>query len=854
MVWHWLATGWRSLIANPLFAFITIASLSIGCCGALLAGANINQHLSFERWVPDADRILLIRPHFRAGPAAAPGGARQLLGKAEDVFLIPMMSALEGKIPGIEAQSRFLGGEGPEEGDQSPIRFGMVDKDFYTMFGLQFVEGDARTAAADRNGIVLTESEARKRFGAGPWLGKIMKDDIPSPNPVAVVGVVRDLPTTSHIKANAFGSMDQVFGDIKGPPGMPDIRTSWNALFGGRHFIKVKEGVDIDTFISAAERQMTEIVAKAAASQPGPAAQMEFTLVPLLDLHFASQEVSGIKSSGEMTMLATLGTAALALLLVSGFNYVTLSLARSLKRRREVAVRKALGARQSNLISQYLVESIMVTAVSLVIGFALAQFLSPWFARALGQPVEMFNLADPVLLWAMALGGIVLAVAVGAYPAFYLAHVRPRAGLDTGATAALGPIGAIVSRGLLAVQIAAASVLLTIALTMGAQSNYIETRPLGFTMTDMHTVPSPCPIPQGALNNEQRAELRACDTRFLGFVRQAPGVEQASRASTFVLLQPESQPQPFSLPGVAGVAGRTLRVGVETDFLQMMGASLLAGRFYDSNSGYDRQFLDRKMLLGDHTSDRAPIIVTKAFLPLLKVDAPEDAIGKTITLPQGAARIGAFEIVGVVDDWHRQSLRKALDPIIFTPGGIQMQMVAKIDSTRLAETLAWLRKTWREQGGAANADNAYIGTVPFRESFENSYRDDQRLMIAVASFAALSIAVAGVGVYGLTAFDMRRRVREIGIRKALGAEPAGVAGMIISRQVAFATIASALSWPIGFWLANEWLSGFVYRTPLGFAVAPLASLFIIGFVAIAVSLTAIPAVAIRPSLALRLGT
>ena len=298
-----------------------------------------------------------------------------------------------------------------------------------------------------------------------------------------------------------------------------------------------------------------------------------------------------------------------------------------------------------------------------------------------------------------------------------------------------------------------------------------------------------------------------------------------------------------------------MRVAVETDFLQMMGATLIAGRFYDSNSAYDRQFLDRKMLLGDHTSDRAPLIVSRAFLPLINVAAPEDAIGKTITMPQGAARIGAFEIVGVVEDWHRRSLRQAVDPIIFTPGGITMQMVANIDPDVWDEEgVPWLGNMWRQQGGADGGNPDFINTIPFQDTFENSYRDDQRLMIAVAGFASLSILIACIGVYGLTAFDMRRRVREIGIRKALGATPGKVAGMVVSRQILFAAIASALSWPVGFWLANEWLIGFVYRTQLGLAVLPVASAFIIAFVAFAVSLTAIPAVAIRPSTALRLGT
>jgi putative ABC transport system permease protein len=864
MIMHWLTAGWRSLIANPLFTLITVASLSIGCCGALLAAANIRHHLSYERWVPDAERIFLVRQHReRGGPgppaqaadAFAPAGA---LPPAEDLLVLAMRNGLENRLPGIESQVRLIGGgEPPEDEDRPPLMPNAVDPEFFDMFGVEFVEGDA-SKFTTLDTVILTESQARKRFGDGPWVGKIFEEEMFTNRPVTVIGVVRDLPTATHHVVDAFVSIDTFLAQVmsNGSPGAPapDFSNNWGFFFGGgRHFIKIKEGVDPKVFAATAGDEIEKIVKERA--KTGPMANARFTVVPLLDLHLAGKERTAMDSSSELAMLITLGSAAAALLFVSGFNYVTLSLARSLKRRREVAVRKALGAQQGNLVSQYLAESALVTAISLLAGVGLAYFLSPWFARVIGQPNALLNIGDPVILVAMAIGGVALAFAVGAYPAFYLAHVRPRVGLDTGAAAALGPIGRLVSQILLAVQIAAATILLTIALTMGAQSNYIATRPMGFTMKDMHTVPSPCIVPPAPLTPEQRVALRACDTRFLDLVRKAPGVLQASRASTFALFQPNAPAQPFSRPGVTGEAGRAMRVAVETDFMQMMGATLLAGRFYDSSSAYDRQFLDRKMLLGDHTSDRAPIIVSRAFLPLINVTTPEEAIGKTITMPQGAARIGAFEIVGVVEDWNRRSLRQSVDPIIFTPGGITMQMVARIDPDVWEdEGLPWLTSMWRAQGGADGGNPDFILTVPFQQTFENSYRDDQRLMIAVAGFASLSILVACVGVYGLTAFDMRRRVREIGIRKALGATPRKVAGMVVSRQIVFAAIASALSWPVGFWLANEWLLGFVYRTQLGAAVLPVASAFIIGFVAFAVSLTAIPAVAIRPSTALRLGT
>jgi putative ABC transport system permease protein len=144
--------------------------------------------------------------------------------------------------------------------------------------------------------------------------------------------------------------------------------------------------------------------------------------------------------------------------------------------------------------------------------------------------------------------------------------------------------------------------------------------------------------------------------------------------------------------------------------------------------------------------------------------------------------------------------------------------------------------------------------TPLETAFENTYEADRKLMGTISGFAVLAILVAGMGVFGLSAFDMRRRVREIGIRKALGASPGRVAGMVVSRQIAFAGIASVLSWPLGWWIANEWLSGYVYRTSLGPVVLPVASVIVVAFVVAAVGLNALRASAIRPSNALRTAT
>jgi putative ABC transport system permease protein len=907
MILHWLTAGWRSLVANPLFSLITVASLAIGCCGALLAGSNIKQHLSFERWVPDAERIVVITqrqpdPFQNLGSPGAstfrmegPGIRRPLRA-----VTAPMKDAIADKIPGLEAQGRFMNGPpllqedqdeidrrqaaGPPPPGELPRPFLgtiYVDADFFKIFPLSFVEGSAeRLSEPDR--ILLTETRAKRLFGNQSAVGQTVEGV--KGKSLTVVGVVRDLPTATHL---AFASVAgirtlemieaaeraaQAEAEKKQAPPTPGgtifimerpAMSDWTSRYPGGHYLKMAAGADFEAFQAAAIREIQaagDQGAKQASRPPGYPPGMTYTppkytysVVPLLDMHLGGPELVGGSSTGDITMLATLAAGALALLGVSAFNYVTLSLARSLRRRREVAVRKVLGAGRDSLIRQYLTESGLVTAIALVIGFLLAWVLHPWFARAIGQPETLFDLFDPAFLAISLAGFIVLVFAVGAYPAFYLASVRPRTALGEGGSAAPGRVGQIVTASLLGLQIAAATGLLIVAMTMGAQANYIETRPMGFVMKDRYQLQANCPLGPELSQAQLGALFQRCQAGTRDLIRKTAGIEQAFYFSG-QLISEMVQTQAYGRTSAGEEIGRAMRISVDTDFLQGMGATLLAGRFFDSNSAYDRAVIERNRLMSGPRPpgsppppkiEVAPVIITRAALTMLGAATPEEAIGQRFS-PKPQSQF-PFEVVGVVEDWQTRPLKYSVMPIIFAPANAS-NAVVEIAAGRVDEVKEGLVAGWREVTGDEKAN---VQLQSMADLQERVYQTDYRLMRAVSSFAMVAIVVAGLGVYGLSAFEMQRRVREIGIRKALGASPMMVAGRVIGRQVAFAAAISLLAWPIGFWIANQWLLGFVYRTQLGWAVPLIATLIVIAFVAFAVGLSSARAAAMRPGLALR---
>jgi putative ABC transport system permease protein len=859
MILHWLSTAWRSLIANPLFSLITIASLSIGCAGALLAGANIKQHLSFEKNFAHSDRIVLARMREEPSPTSkhpmVQGRTPNRAGTFNYQIRPGIVPLIDGKIRGVEAMTRVLSSGSmlvEENGEPTKDVGRTVDPSFFDVFEHGFVEGSKETTFAAPLDVVLTKGRAHELFGDEPALGKALRG--PRQMTFRVGAVIEEPPQPTMFSYTVLGAIPKT-----GPAAQQYMDFGFG--MGGGLYIRIKDGVDRDAFIAEADNtikqayfqglgSMTASMNKSAAEAGMPPLTLADwavynSSIPITDIHLMPRETTGVDSTGEISMLWALGGAALALLAVSAFNYVVLSLARALRRRREVGLRKVLGASGAAVTRHYLAEAGLVTAISLALGFGLAELLQPWFARTLGQPEVLFNLYDPVFLVGAAAVFVALVFVVGAYPAIYLANIRPRTGLENADDG--GGMRLRITGGLLGLQIAAATVLLAMALTMAAQARYVAARPLGFDMTNLYSVVANC----GRRSTPSLAPHNlACAATLNRLVHETPGLKRIAWSSNPGIYM-TNDPAPIVVPGRPDAGGKGFQMAVDGDFLQLTGASLLAGRLLDQNSAYDRQQYDAYPTYPKEKFDSVPVVVTRATLPVIGAATPEDAIGKRLMIGQ-SFWTKSYEIVGVIEDWHQRSLKYAVSPIIFSLGGTQMNVVAEIDEADLPA----VQQALSPLGGFATGDFGpfRISVTPVSNAFQEAYAADRNLMGAVIGFAALAILVAGLGVYGLAAFDMRRRVREVGIRKALGASPGRVAGMMFWTQMRFAAIASVAAWPLAWWIANSWLEGYVYRTALGPAVLPLASAIVVSFVALAVGLNTARAAAIRPSFALRTAT
>jgi putative ABC transport system permease protein len=334
----------------------------------------------------------------------------------------------------------------------------------------------------------------------------------------------------------------------------------------------------------------------------------------------------------------------------------------------------------------------------------------------------------------------------------------------------------------------------------------------------------------------------------MAFMKRTPGIANVVSSDIVSLASDSAVTEPFGRAAKGEELGKAADNGADLAYLPSMGATLLAGRFFDPNSAFDRS-LEGKTQEQQRNLDRVPAIVTRALLPLIGADTPEAAIGQRIQMQSGWSP--PYEIVGVVEDWHQRSLKYKVHPIIFHAKPVSPFIMFDVSDPEPEQVLGRLRKEWGDLMAIPEGRMRGFTAIPADRGITAYYEADRKLMAMVLSFSSLAMLVAAVGVFGLSAFEMRRRVREIGIRKALGASPSKVAGLAVGRAVLFAAVASVLSWPIAWWVSESWLATFVYRTALGPALLPLASMIIVGALAVAVSFNAFRAAAVRPSFALR---
>ena len=775
-----LLSLYRSLTRHKLYAALNVGGLAVGIAVFLVLGLYVRFETSFERWLPRHDDIYLVESEAKGIDSPFSGIYQNTMGG--------LLEQMKQDFPGLIG-TRLNGGEGGgtviRDGAAKQEDIARVDADFFKVFDLPMVTGDKATALSDPLAIVISRSAARHYFGESNPIGQTMTLAFEKPASYHVTGVFEDLPHNTDLKFSILARQGQDLSD-------------WWYHWGSTSLYTYLR-FDTREAAPAFQRQMPGFVARRGAHDMGRDVvdKMGLPLLPLADAHLQPQ---GQASAAKKTTIFTLGMVGALTLLIAIVNYVNLATARAGLRAREVAMRKVLGADRGTLIRQFLSEAVLTVALAALVGLILAEIGMPMVNAAGG-----LNLTIPYAIVVPCLAALVLIVGslAGLYPAVLLARFPAAAVLASARAPGGGRAGTRTREALVVFQFALATAFIIGTAVLVAQTRHVRNTDLGFRRDGLLVVPG---LGDDSLDKGRRLAL-------LDALKRLPGIEEVTTANNAVGNTGNNNFDNVDVPGRPKPGPSLRSIEVSRDFFRTYGARLIAGRvFDDAHRGDDST--------GRKKGEVRTIVINRLAVAKLGFASPQDAIGKTVG--GGSQRT----IIGVIDQLRFFSPRLPDDPTYYTYYG---------------DIVAYPVATLRFKGDPRSVTAAARGVwqrmapqVPFLgdtgiHALNAFYQDDDRATRMFGIGASLAVLIGCVGLWGLASFNTSRRVREIGIRKTLGASSADIVKLLVGQFLRPVLLANLIAWPLAFVAMRAWLAGFDDRialSPLFFIGASLLAIVI----------------------------
>jgi putative ABC transport system permease protein len=693
----------------------------------------------------------------------------------------------------------------------------LVDESFFRIIQLPFLRGDPKTAVGGMDSLVLSREEAVRRFGGIDIIGQTVTSvRRGEKTELRVTGVFEDIPRNSHMNFTMIGRMT----------GRDAEECGWGCI-NGSVYLKLKPGEDpeeIHRQMPAWERRnipRDNVEGKVV----GEGAAFDWRLVSVRDVHLSGAEGEIERPGNDRRTITTFTVVALLILGMASINFINLATARASQRAREVALRKVLGASRRQLVSQFLGESLLLTSLAMILALALVELSLPWFSAFLRSELDLHYLGEGGLLLPILLLLLVVSLAGGLYPAFYLSRYQPAAVLKANRSAS-EPAGTGRLRSLLVIGQFAVSIGLIICTSIVyAQTRFAETSDAGYKREGL--------IQIGNLSRAAVVPLAETLTREIEAI---DGVQSA--AGTHITVASGLVMDAYiSVPGRAD----PLTIGwysVSPNFFDTMGIDILAGRKLTHVFAKDfaripiepeeavepaRQALVQRGL---------NVVVNALAAKQMGYSTPASAIGKQVGARQFGGKYGPLPltIVGVVEDSRFRSMRDPVEPMIFSDRGTYANLVVRYNSADPQALRKKIEATWKR----------LVPEVPFEGEFADAslaelYQTERARGQSFAGFAMMAVLIACLGLFGLAAFTAERRTQEIGIRKVFGARARDIVRLLAWQFSKPVVLANLLAWPVAWWVMRDWLNTFDARvalTPTPFLLAGLLALAIaIGTVA-----------------------
>ncbi|MDP4284206.1 MAG: ABC transporter permease [Bacteroidota bacterium] len=805
---NYLKIAWRNLMKYKFISFINLFGLTVGLTCCLLITTYVLNELSYDRYNKNAENIYRVTRTFKNGE----GAVSLILSTVSP----PFGYYFPTDFPEIQKMTRLLNSgttllKYKEKLINEPNVY-FADENLFNVFTLKVVKGNPQTALKDPFSIMMSEDVAKKYFGNEDPMNKVIRAN--NRFDVKVTGIYKGFPENSFMHPGVLIS----FNTLKDSAvfGAENLRTNWgnNSFFT---FLVLPDHYDPQKLIS----KFPAFLDKHMTKEYGGKQASKFTslgLQKLTDIHLHSHTDYEAEPNGDITRVYIFGTIALFILLIACINYMNLSTARSALRAKEIGIRKVIGARKKELIFQFLSESVLIAWTAILIAFGLLYFTLPWLNEISGQELSVNILEKWQVLVPLFLTPFIVGILSGLYPALFMSSFQPVKTLKGLFKAGGGTIS--FRKVLVVAQFTISIVLIITTIIVFQQLHYMQETSLGYNKEHIITMHY-----YNSINPQYDA--------FRNDLLQHTGIKDVARSSripTGRLLDEN---------GASAMVGDSMRpvtadikdVATDYDFVPTYGIHVVAGRNFSR----------------DYSMDTSNFILNESAVKAIGWKSPQDAVNRDFAY---AGRKG--HVVGVIEDFHFESLRQKIVPIVLINPPVHANSSAfhnlsvKLTGNNIPATLAIVEKVWRQ----------YLPDIPYQstfldENFNKLYESEQRQGTIFTVFACIAIFIACLGLFGLSAFEISQRIKEIGVRKVLGAKVSSIVTLLSKDFLKLVLTATIIAFPIAWYAMSHWLYDFAYRIHIHWWVFLLASILALMVALVTVSFQAIKAAVANPVESLR---
>jgi putative ABC transport system permease protein len=802
---NYFNTAWRSLRKNKTFNILNITGLSIGVACSLLIGIYVLDELSFDRFNTQASLIYRIDEQVKFGDFNYNG--------AEVPAIMAPTFAKDFKQ--IDHYTRFKSSPGVviRKGNENirEDRVVYADSSLFDVFTLVMIAGNKKTALKEPHSLVITESAAIKYFNSLDILGKTVLVD--GTTNYKITGIIKDIPRQSHFNFDLFMPVSEL---------QSSQDDSW-VNFNFQTYLLLKPGTDIRQFENQLNRAFEQYLSPQYKTVLNTSEDdfkkagnfIKCSLMPLTDIHLYSHLADELGINGSIRYVYIFSAIAIFILLIACINFMNLSTASSANRAKEVGVRKVLGGLKNNLIAQFLTESLVACFLSFAIAIAIAALLLPFFNQLAGKQIPRSVLLSPSILSCILLLLILVSLISGSYPAFFLSSFQPIKVLK--GSLSMGFKGSVLRNTLVVLQFTISVILMIGTLVIYNQIRYIRDKDLGFNKEQVLILQN-----TSALDKNTKA--------FTDELLKMPGVKNVTSSGYLPITGSRNGQAITTVPQFDG-KNFTLMQGwpVDERYIPTFEIQLKRGRNFSAQ----------------YPTDSTAVIINETAAKLF---GGTDPVNKKLYMITNLStgKLATYNIIGVIKDFNFNSLRDQVAPLVLNLQQDNSGMAVRINTRDTPDLLNEIKDRWKSMVTSQPFSYSFLD-----EEFNKQYSADQRTGKIFLVFSILAILIACLGLFGLVTFAAEQRVKEIGIRKILGAGITNIFGLLSKDFIKLLVLSICIASPVAWLAMNKWLQDFAYRISIGWWMFVAIGAICLLIALVTISIQAIKAAVANPVNSLR---